>query len=196
MGRKTRTRIVERGKEVPAGPYLRYKTDQGYIKLRWTNPDGSYTEVLEHRVVDGRHTTAEHVHHINHVRDDNRPENLQELSAAEHRSLHRKHALEQYAEWQAMYEAGRTTTEVAAAFGTNAGNVYRGLMQVGASVRKKTDYGKPIPRAAVIARYRSGEGAASIAKSLGLSYVRVRKTLEAEGIQRRGVGRVPERAIA
>lgn len=44
--------------------------------------------VLEHRV-DGDHvTTAEHVHHINHVKDDNRPENLQAMTASAHMMLH------------------------------------------------------------------------------------------------------------
>jgi hypothetical protein len=196
VGRTTKTSTVPRGEKIPLGPHLRYKTAEGYIKLRWTNADGSYTEVLEHRVIDGRHTTAEHVHHVNHVRDDNRPENLQQMTAAEHRKIHREHALSQYLEWRDMYEAGSSTIEVAAAFGTHAGNVYRGLVHAGATIRKKTDYAKPLPLASITARYQAGEGATSIAKSLGVSYDRVQRALANQGINRRGAGRVPGKAAA
>jgi hypothetical protein len=49
--------------------------------------------VFEHRVVMenmlGRLLgSEEHVHHINEIKSDNRPENLQVLSAVEHMSLH------------------------------------------------------------------------------------------------------------
>lgn len=30
----------------------------------------------------------EHVHHINHVKDDNRPENLQAVTSKEHSAIH------------------------------------------------------------------------------------------------------------
>ncbi len=51
--------------------------------------------VLEHRVVMedtiGRFLTdAEHVHHVNGIRDDNRPENLAIVTRSEHRRIHQK----------------------------------------------------------------------------------------------------------
>jgi len=67
----------------------------GYIRV-W---DGD-RHILEHRLVMEHHIgrplrTDEHVHHINEVRTDNRPENLRILSHAEHISLHKTKPREQ-----------------------------------------------------------------------------------------------------
>ncbi|MGE0057002.1 MAG: HNH endonuclease signature motif containing protein [Dehalococcoidia bacterium] len=50
--------------------------------------------ILEHRLnwelAHGRRLKpSEHVHHKNEIRDDNRPENLEAMTAAEHRALHK-----------------------------------------------------------------------------------------------------------
>lgn len=65
-------------------------TNHGYRLVRV--PGGRRPE-YEHRVVMERVLgrpleTWEHVHHINHNKLDNRPENLQVLTALEHRRLH------------------------------------------------------------------------------------------------------------
>lgn len=69
------------------------KDHGGYLRI-WQpdHPAASNGRVLEHRwVVEqilGRQLrTDEHVHHVNGVKDDNRPENLQVLDAQEHRLL-------------------------------------------------------------------------------------------------------------
>ena len=68
---------------------------------RWRKPNG-YMEVFrngrniaEHRAVieekiGRRLTHAEHVHHINGVRDDNRIENLEIMDRKSHAALHRR----------------------------------------------------------------------------------------------------------
>ncbi len=72
-----------RGRETITG--TRYKRPDGYI---WVKV-GVRSNKLEHRLVMeqvlGRPLRAdEQVNHINHVRDDNRPENLEVISASDH----------------------------------------------------------------------------------------------------------------
>jgi hypothetical protein len=61
---------------------IRLRTSYGYLKWVWRLPSGKLIEVFEHRIVMegiiGRELLPhESVHHINGVRDDNRPENLE-----------------------------------------------------------------------------------------------------------------------
>lgn len=67
------------------------KRHDGYIQVYYPkHPDaGGSRFVLEHRLVmeqkiGRRLLKTEHVNHINHVRDDNRPENLQLINAGDH----------------------------------------------------------------------------------------------------------------
>lgn len=193
---KTTYRKLERGEKLPEGQPLRYKTAQGYIMLRWTLAPSSFVEVAEPRVIDGHNSTAEHVHHKNFVRDDNRPENLQEVTVKEHQAIHRAEDRRRHREMKDLYEAGKTTTEIAELMGTNHGNVYRALVRQGATIRTATDYAKPVPTAEVIRRFKAGEGVSSIRKDLGISHERVTRELEANGVQRRKPGRVPASAVA
>lgn len=85
-----------RGKPRPDLGDGRYINRFGYVLVR--NPDhpearkyGGY--VLEHRLVMERTlgrplTTDEGVHHMNHVKDDNRPENLMLVNRVEHGQKH------------------------------------------------------------------------------------------------------------
>jgi hypothetical protein len=66
-------------------PGTRYIRPDGYVAIK----TGIRSYRLEHRMVMeqqlGRPLRAdEQINHINHIRDDNRPENLEILSAAEH----------------------------------------------------------------------------------------------------------------
>lgn len=193
---KATYRKLERGEALPAGKPLRYKTTHGYIMLRWALTSNSFVEVAEHRVIDGRNSMAEHVHHRNFIRDDNRRENLQEVTVKEHQAIHRAEDRRRHREMKALYEAGKTTTEIAELMGTNHGNVYRALVRQSASIRTATDYAKPIPTAEIIKRFKGGEGVSSIRRDLGISHDRIQRELEANGIPRRKPGRVPASAVA
>lgn len=118
----------------------RNQTSQGYIRVHIPEHPmaHAYGWVYEHRMVaydlgwiqpgDGRH-----VHHKNHDRTDNRPENLEVLShvahAREHRTTDRPRAL-------ALYAAGLSTIAVAADLGTFPGNLSRILAEEGVPARK------------------------------------------------------------
>ncbi len=87
------------GSEHPAWRGGRGKTSLGYI-FRTLTPDdvfflmvSSHNHVAEHRLIMAQHIgrclfESEIVHHINHVRDDNRIENLQLMPAIKHQRLH------------------------------------------------------------------------------------------------------------
>lgn len=74
-----------------SGPGARFKRPDGYIVVYYpAHPDsGKRNMVLEHRLVmervlGRRLLRTEQVNHINHVRDDNRPENLELISPSDH----------------------------------------------------------------------------------------------------------------
>lgn len=72
--------------------------NNGYVTVYYPeHPQAKNKRVLEHRLVAekkiGRHLRKnEQVHHVNGIRDDNRPENLVVCkNHAAHKELHRKH---------------------------------------------------------------------------------------------------------
>ena len=73
------------------GPGSKNKRADGYVQVFFPkHPDaGSGRYVLEHRlvaekVIGRRLSKREHVHHLNGVKDDNRPENLQVIDIKDH----------------------------------------------------------------------------------------------------------------
>lgn len=78
---------AKRGVEITSG--TRYVNSQGYVVVKV----GIRKWQLEHRLVAERMlgrelTSAEHVHHLNEVKHDNRSENLQVLTNTEHQHVH------------------------------------------------------------------------------------------------------------
>lgn len=77
------------GRSIASNGYVLIKVDRSHPL------SDSRGYVYEHRLVASEKigrlvTSLEHVHHINGDKTDNRPENLEVLTVAEHRFLHRK----------------------------------------------------------------------------------------------------------
>lgn len=97
-----------------AGPGARVKRQDGYIAVYYpTHPDATSGKmVLEHRLVAeqkyGRRIRRdEHVHHLNGIRDDNRPENLEVISASVHAGISNKQGKQQRKDARAELEEYR-----------------------------------------------------------------------------------------
>lgn len=163
--RRGTIRQLRPGELIPEGEPKRYpRSPDGYVRLRWLVGTQTYVETYEHRVLDGRVTLAEHVHHDNTTPDDNRPENLVELTADEHNALHaaarrgsrkyrpyrsaaaqgkaqqaerrRQARAAEVARWRELYEQGRTAGEIAALVGRDPSNVSRALDAAGVQLSR------------------------------------------------------------
>lgn len=136
MATPQRIRTLRPGEPVPDWPPRRYPDRKGYIRCRWRVGVGEQVETLEHRIVDGRVTTAQHVHHINHVTSDNRPENLLPMHGSTHMQGHYSERERiDWAEARRLYESGIGTLEVGRTLGANAATIYRGLRRRGVEMR-------------------------------------------------------------
>ena len=116
----TTKQIIEEladGEPLPTSTPYKYKNSRGYVRLRWLVGPRHYVEIYEHRIAAGRPPSNLDVHHINHIKDDNRPENLLVLSRRDHSKLHsslnrekwdkRRAARGGYRSWRAYEKAQR-----------------------------------------------------------------------------------------
>lgn len=170
------------GDPVPEGKPRRYPSSHGYVRLRWRLAPRLLAEVYEHRVRDGVVVEDEHVHHRNHQPDDNRPENLQGMTAREHADLHRE---DRRAPWQRiaqMYEAGDTQPSIARQLGIDSSTVSRALGRAGVTTRTYADR-FPLPSEQATRReYSSSSSAGELAQRLGVPVCRARAALREYGL--------------
>jgi len=120
---------------VPESKPGRYLRDHGYVILRWRIGPYEYVETYEHRVIDGRITTEDEVHHINLVRSDNRPENLRPLSTEDHHLEHSE--IGWHAVAARLYARGWSTYQIGEKLTRNPATVYRALVKMGIPLRKE-----------------------------------------------------------
>lgn len=93
---------------IPASIPRKYKNDSGYVRLRWKVGTEEYVEAYEHRINAGRPPRYLQVHHLNHIRDDNRPMNLVALTIVDHARLHTAQKLNEWALDEAMRQGFRS----------------------------------------------------------------------------------------
>lgn len=159
------------------------KKTTGYVRVKRTgHPEAdAWGWALEHRVVAhdtwGPIPAGFHVHHKNHDRTDNRPENLEVVSPSEHGRRHRE---TDHARIAALYLDGMTTIEVAAVEGINPATVSRILASQGVPTR-------PMPKTPVddekLRRLRSeGVPVAAMADELGVGIGVVRRRMRELGL--------------
>jgi hypothetical protein len=172
---------------VPSSAPRRYRGRGGYIILRWKVGVRTYVEVLEHRIVAGRHRP--HVHHRNHQRDDNRPDNLAPLSALEHGAEHSCINIE---EATGLYYEGWSLKRLASKYGVHPVTLMRGLKRRGLQPRSISEgqlIQRPVDEVRLRELWAAGCGTRTIAKVLGETRIVIRDRMRRLGLPRRRAGR-------
>lgn len=164
---------------------------RGYVRIKAPgHPEAGVNNwALEHRVVAhdtfGPIPEGFHVHHRNHDKQDNRPENLQVLASKAHavehglerRSFDRAEAVHLYV------DEGLTTVEIADRFNTESSAVYRALAKAGVEFRSPTDYRVEIdPDTLRRLHAEPGARVRSIARRLGVGEQIVRDRMKELGL--------------
>ena len=185
---KTVIKRLPQGDPIPSGTPRRYvQKSTGYIILRWRVGPKQLVECLEHRAVMGN-PKGMHVHHKNHDRTDNRPENLEVLSPAEHGAEHR---LIDPAEVRRLYESGMSYPQIAERLGCDNSVALRAGRKVGLVSRSSAEaHTVAVDDRAIAAMYVKGYGTYRIGRAFGVSSTRVLKSLRQSGVTVRGPGRV------
>jgi 5-methylcytosine-specific restriction endonuclease McrA len=176
------------GDTVPEAPPRRYPRKDGYVRLRWKVAPNTYVETYEHRVFEGVVTRAEHVHHRNLTRGDNRLSNRQPLTAAEHAAEHARHVAPRRALIVKYYEAGATTTQIGRRLRLHPSWVQRQLDEAGIP-RRPSGAPNPLDEELALAMYRDGASPVKIARVLHVDTERVKQLARDAGLPPRRSGR-------
>jgi len=174
---------IKPGDPIPMGEPKRYRTGRGYINLRW-RVGSDYYEITEHRLVTGNRPGQ--VHHKNGIKDDNRRENLQVVTAAQHKELHRQINRRAAVD---LYEDGLTLVEVAAKLSCHHSTLSRVVKAEGVKARTRLDYSAPFDLCEAMQRHYAGERVPTIAAALGVTSAVVRGAFKRAGIAAHPPGR-------
>lgn len=188
---KNRIRSLKPGEPIPEGEPRRYIEGRGYVRLRWKVGPYAYVETYEHRIVDGRTTAAEHVHHRNENHGDNAPENLVNLTAAQHREEHRRIDHDLAAK---MYREGSSTVQIGNLLGCHPSHVSRLLRSAGVTMRSGWPTPTEVDGDRLRALHASGKRVPSIAQALGVPQNAVRRAMRELDLPPFPPGRPPEDA--
>lgn len=174
-------------------PDSSYVNARGYRQVKRLGHPVAFASgwALEHRVVAwdtfGPFPLDHHVHHINHDKLDNRPENLVVLTAdrhsAEHRRVDRDEAVR-------LYQCGLSTIMVGEALRINPATVSRILAAAGVPARR-TPPNKVQVDPVELTRLHALPGATAprVAEALGVSIAAVRRAMREAGLPSFRVGR-------
>lgn len=182
--RRYKVRRARSLSEIPDLEPKRYLTSSGYFVLRWRLDTCSYLECLEHRYVMGI-PRGRHVHHINKIKTDNRPENLRVVTSSEHR---REHRTVDRVSLRRLASGKITQAEIAAELACHPAAVSRVVKELGIGwVPHSTAI--PLPITPVLESYKQGMSPRKIAADLGCSDTPIRRILKEAGMTSRQVGR-------
>lgn len=184
-------RSIQPGDLIPPGPPRRYRSSHGYWRLRWKVGKGEYLETYEHRVNNGRVTTAEHVHHRNGDKADNRPDNLLPTDPVMHNAQHRMFSPSDERKVAQAYTDGSAGPDLAVQFGCDVATIYKTLERQGVP-RREANASRHLGRiddAEIERRLRAGERPNDIALALGHSRSPVERVRMACGIPANRPGR-------
>lgn len=187
--RRWKTHRIQPGEPIPNEPAKRYIMRSGYVVLRW-HKDGQILEILEHRFLAGNPIGP--VHHRNHKKVDNSPDNLEPVGSPKahserHRSVDRTRVVE-------LYRSGLTTLQIAAQLGINHGTVSRVLEAEGQEARIPASYWtQSIDLDRLEQLHKSWMSSYRIATELGCTQGVVMRRIKQLGLKRHPVGRAPVR---
>lgn len=179
-----RLRTLRDDEAAPASKARRYVGKDGYVTLRWKVGIRQYVERREHRqVLDA--PDAKHVHHRNHNRSDNRPENLVAVSAQEHAAIHSRERQRWDRQRAAqLYGAGLSTTEIARIYGVHASTISIGLRAAGVTMRPFASSPRVyVDEVAAVTLHDAGVRWDAIARKLGVSRMVVERVMRDNGRQ-------------